>query len=112
MIEAAAGAFRLLAREIAASFRSMSVAGYALVGSLLALLAAAVVIAWLGWASAPDTDVPGVGYATLAMGVGFSLLFGVGLMALVFYSSRRGYDEPARLIDPAVTEAESDHPQS
>ena len=30
----------------------------------------------------------------MAFGVGFSLTFGFGLMTLVFYSNRRGYDEP------------------
>ena len=30
----------------------------------------------------------------------FSLVIGGGLMALVFYSSRAGYDEPAKLIAP------------
>ncbi|MFB6449075.1 hypothetical protein [Bradyrhizobium tunisiense] len=112
MIEATAGAVRWLARETATSLRSMSMAGYALVGSLLVLLAAVVVIASLGWASAPDTDVPGVGYVTMAIGVGFSLIVGIGLMALVFYSSRSGYDEPARLIEPAVAETEPDHERS
>lgn len=34
----------------------------------------------------------------MALGMVFSLLVGVGLMALVFYSSRAGYDEPAKLI--------------
>jgi hypothetical protein len=29
-----------------------------------------------------------------------SLAVGVGLMALVFYSSRAGYDEPAKLVVP------------
>ena len=42
--------------------------------------------------------MPPIGYAAMAAGILFSLLVGVGLMALVFYSSRAGYDEPARLI--------------
>jgi hypothetical protein len=33
------------------------------------------------------------GWLALILGVGLSLVIGVGLMALVFYSSRRGYDE-------------------
>jgi hypothetical protein len=32
------------------------------------------------------------------LGVIFSLAVGVGLMVLIFYSSRMGYDEPAVLI--------------
>jgi len=34
------------------------------------------------------------GYVAMILGIIFSLLVGCGLMALVFYSSRRGYDEP------------------
>jgi hypothetical protein len=30
----------------------------------------------------------------LALGAGFSVLVGIGLMVLLFFSSRRGYDEP------------------
>jgi len=35
-----------------------------------------------------------------AAGILFSLVVGIGLMALVLYSSRAGYDEPAKLIVP------------
>jgi hypothetical protein len=34
----------------------------------------------------------------MALGVIFSPVVGFGLMALIFYSSRKGYDEPAVLI--------------
>lgn len=30
----------------------------------------------------------------MILGIVFSLVVGVGLMGLVFYSSRKGYDEP------------------
>jgi hypothetical protein len=33
------------------------------------------------------------GYVALALGVVLSLLLGFGLMALAFYSARRGYDD-------------------
>jgi hypothetical protein len=33
----------------------------------------------------------------MGFGIAFSLIVGIGLMALIFYSSRRGYDEPAQL---------------
>jgi hypothetical protein len=35
------------------------------------------------------------GWIALGLGVFFSVLIGCGLMALMFYSSRRGYDERA-----------------
>ena len=42
--------------------------------------------------------MPSIGYVAMAAGVLFSFVVGVGLMTLVFYSSRAGYDEPAKLI--------------
>jgi len=39
--------------------------------------------------------MPGWMYAAMAGGVVFSLLVGGGLMGLVFYSSRAGYDDDA-----------------
>ncbi|RJF69839.1 hypothetical protein D4Q52_19315 [Rhodopseudomonas palustris] len=88
--------------------RATSAGGYVLIVSLGVLLVAAVVIAWIGWASAPGTEVPAAGYFALAIGVGFSLMVGFGLMALVFASSRLGYDEPAELITPNHVENERD----
>ena len=38
-------------------------------------------------------DLPPGIYGAMAGGVVFSLLVGCGLMALVFYSSRYGYDD-------------------
>lgn len=38
--------------------------------------------------------IPTEGYVPLALGAGFSIIVGVGLMMLLFFSSRRGYDEP------------------
>ena len=40
------------------------------------------------------------GYIALGLGVFFSLLIGCGLMGLLFYSSRRGYDEQAEFVNP------------
>lgn len=34
------------------------------------------------------------GYAAMVAGAVFAIIVGVGLMALLFYSSRKGYDEP------------------
>lgn len=39
------------------------------------------------------------GWIALALGVFFSLAVGIGLMVLVFFSSRRGYDERVRDYD-------------
>ena len=66
-----------------------------LVAALLALLGGAVWIAVAGWQTHGDVAISGHGYAAMALGIFFSVLVGSGLMALVFYSNRRGYDEPA-----------------
>jgi cation transporter-like permease len=66
---------------------------------LLAMLVAAGWFAARAWLTIGGPSVPAAGYAAMALGVGFSLVVGCGLMALVFYSSRHGYDEPYRLDD-------------
>jgi hypothetical protein len=45
--------------------------------------------------------MPTEGYIALVAGVTVSVVVGVGLMALVFYSSRHGYDDlPKRDDEP------------
>ena len=74
---------------------------------LLSLLVATGVIIYFGWILASGADVPTSGYAAMAFGVIISLAVGFGLMALLFYSSRKGYDEPPVLIAPEDDSAES-----
>jgi len=66
-----------------------------LVICLLAVLVAAGYFAYAGL-TVPGADMPAEGYAALVIGIVLSLAVGIGLMALLFYSSRRGYDEPPR----------------
>ncbi|SDI31086.1 hypothetical protein SAMN05216338_102066 [Bradyrhizobium sp. Rc2d] len=60
---------------------------------LLGMLAAVGYFAYSAMAIEGD-PIPAEGYWALALGAGFSLIVGVGLMVLLFFSSRRGYDEP------------------
>ena len=64
---------------------------------MLVLLAAAT----LWWAlyawNSVDVEMSIHGYITMILGIVFSLVIGCGLMALMFYSSRHGYDEPPDL---------------
>src|SRR4051794_32313309 len=83
---------------IDSTLRSMGKGSWAILAILLIVLVGTAVLSYLGWTSAAGTEVPASGYIALALGVIFSLAVGVGLMALVFYSSRAGYDEPARLV--------------
>jgi hypothetical protein len=57
-------------------------------------------VVYFGWRLADGVDVPISGYLAMAGGVIVSLAVGFGLMALIFYSSRKGYDEPPVLIVP------------
>jgi hypothetical protein len=68
----------------------------ALILPLFALLAASVWFSYGLWAADEGPPMPTAGYVAMALGVLFSLLVGCGLMVLVFYSSRRGYDERAQ----------------
>jgi hypothetical protein len=63
--------------------------------ALLAILAGAAAYAYLGL-TAPGEPMPTQGWIALTLGVAFSLIVGIGLMALVFYSSRHGYDEASQ----------------
>ena len=61
---------------------------------LLVILAAAVWFAIHAWASVGGAPMPTAGYVAMTLGIVFSVVIGCGLMALLFYSSRHGYDEP------------------
>jgi hypothetical protein len=62
--------------------------------ALLLLLAGSLLFAYSGLG-----HMPLAGWIALVAGVGFSLIIGTGLMALLFYSSRQGYDEPPKRDD-------------
>ena len=66
-----------------------------LIAVLLGLLAAATWLAVHTWMAAAASPMPTAGYVAMTLGVVFSLLVGIALMALLFYSSRHGYDEQA-----------------
>jgi hypothetical protein len=72
----------------------MSLGTIALVVALIAILAAALWYAAGAWISVAGPPMPTVGYVAMILGIVFSLIVGCGLMALLFYSSRHGYDEP------------------
>ncbi|MCC6921287.1 MAG: hypothetical protein IT548_19000 [Alphaproteobacteria bacterium] len=67
-----------------------------LLGALFAILAGAVGWAAWVWGSLPGTEIGAHGIIALVLGILGSLVVGCGLMVLVFYSSRRGYDDRVR----------------
>lgn len=62
---------------------------------LFGLLALASIVAYVSWQQLAEVDIGFHGYMALGLGIGLTILLGVGLMSLVFYSSRRGYDDAA-----------------
>ena len=68
----------------------------ALMVPLIVILAASVWWAASLWMSVEGPPMPAAGYMAMWLGIAFSLVIGCGLMALMFYSSRHGYDERAR----------------
>jgi hypothetical protein len=78
--------------------RSIKLGRVLLIAALLVLLALAVFgIAW-AWNATNGVDDAAMdenGWIALGLGSFFSLVIGCGLMALMFFSSRRGYDEAA-----------------
>jgi hypothetical protein len=60
---------------------------------LFALLAVSLWFGAAAWSRFDAGAMPFYGYLAIAGGVAMSLLVGGGLMALVFYSSRHGYDD-------------------
>jgi hypothetical protein len=60
-----------------------------------AVLAVALTIAWL-WSDIGESEINLAGALAMIFGVVVALALGIGLMSLVFISSRRGYDEAAR----------------
>ena len=66
---------------------------------LFAILGAATWFAAQAWISVSGPPMPPAGYVAMTLGMVFSIVVGCGLMALLFYSSRHGYDEPSQRQD-------------
>ena len=66
--------------------------------AVLIVLVLAVILAVAGWNSAGSADMTRAGWVAMGFGIFFSIVIGCGLMALMFFSSRSGYDEAADLF--------------
>lgn len=76
--------------------KSLGAGFWALTLILIAMLA---FVGWgltVAWRMSGNVDMGVHGYVALALGVVLSLIVGGGLMALAFYSSRRGWDDDSR----------------
>jgi hypothetical protein len=89
-------------REFAAAARLTLRQNFSSVGNFLAVVFAVVLVLGIGvvivafWTSLGDSDISPAGWIAMGFGIIITLVLGVGLMTLVFISSRRGYDELGR----------------
>lgn len=67
----------------------------AIVGVLVAILVAAAAVGWWIWRELADVEMSLHGWIALGLGASVATLLGIGLMYLVYYSSRHGYDDEA-----------------
>jgi len=64
------------------------------VASAAAVVILVIIVMASAWSGLGDSGLSAAGWAALVLGVVVTLALGIGLMALVFISSRRGFDEP------------------
>ena len=76
-------------------FRRLSTSAWVAIVVLLFLLVLAIVGVFLSGTGDLGAGMSTAGTVAMTLGVLFTLAIGGGLMALIFYSSRRGYDETA-----------------
>lgn len=72
--------------------RPVGLAGWIAIIILIGLLIASVAYAVYAWGRMGNTQISTFGWFMLGLGVFFTLSVGVGLMGLVFYSSRKNFD--------------------
>ena len=63
--------------------------------AITTVLAVVVAIAEF-WSGTGDSEISPAGWFAMGLGIIVTLALGIGLMALVFFSSRGGYDETSR----------------
>jgi hypothetical protein len=65
--------------------------------AISAVVVAVAVVAIAGlWSGIGDSEISAGGWLAMGLGIVVALALGIGLMSLVFISSRRGYDETGR----------------
>ena len=71
--------------------KGLSAAGWIAVVAMGVILGVAIWFMFFGW-NLTDAQIDTNGYIALTLGVVLSMVLGGGLMALLFWSNRKGYD--------------------
>ena len=71
--------------------KPLGAGGWITIMALFGFLLASIALAFWGW-NLTDAKISSSGMVSLALGVVVTTAVGAGLMALVFWSSRNGYD--------------------
>ena len=71
--------------------KPLGAGGWITIMALFGFLLASIALAFWGW-NLTDAKISSSGMVSLALGVVVTSAVGAGLMALVFWSSRNGYD--------------------
>jgi hypothetical protein len=90
----ARGKSRLRSEAVLPDNRKLPAGTILVVAVLIGLLGFAIYIAMSGWGSGDVTDVPmsSTGWIAMVLGILATLALGIGLMALMYYSSRNNRD--------------------
>ncbi len=89
-------------RALSASARLIGMQNLLFAGNSAAVVIAVALVLVVGvvvvtlWTGIGDSDISPAGWIAMGFGVIITLALGIGLMALVFISNRRGYDELGR----------------
>jgi hypothetical protein len=75
-------------------FKQLSAGAWVAIVALIVLLVFAIVGVYYSGTGDIASGVSGPGRFAMLFGVLFTIVVGAGLMGLIFYSSRRGYDDP------------------
>jgi formate hydrogenlyase subunit 3/multisubunit Na+/H+ antiporter MnhD subunit len=86
-------------------FKRLSAGAWIAIVALVVLLVLAIVGVYYSGTDDLAAGVSGPGLMAMTFGVLFTIAVGAGLMGLIFYSSRRGYDDPPA-VDPTDKDRE------
>jgi len=73
----------------------MRLTSWVAIGGAVVVVAVVVAVSVVNWRVIGDSGIDLNGWIALILGVLVTLALGIGLMALVFISNRRGYDDPS-----------------